>query len=68
MTEPNRQPGWDKRAINQLAHDQYGGLDGMFEAHGWNAAGRVISQIAPTKVVETYGSVEGFVKAHEGGG
>lgn len=67
MTEPNRQPGWDKRAINQLAHDHYGGLDGMFKAHGWNAAGRVISQIAPTKVVETYGSVEGFVKAHEGG-
>lgn len=67
MTEPNRQPGWDKRAINQIASDLYEGLGPMFEAHGWTTDGRIISQIAPTKVVQTYGSVEAFVRAHEDG-
>ncbi len=67
MTQTARQPGWDKQAINQIARDLYDGLDGMFEAHGWTTDGRVISQIAPTKVVQTYGSVDSFVRAHEGG-
>ena len=55
------------QAVNQIARDLYGGLEGMFERHGWTTDGRVISQIAPTKVVQTYGSVEGFVRAHEHG-
>ena len=67
MTQAGRQPGWDKQAINQIASDLYGGLNGMFEAHGWTTDGRVISQIAPTKAVQTYGSVDSFVKAHESG-
>jgi hypothetical protein len=67
VSEPSRQPGWDKRAINQIASDLYGGLGPMFEAHGWETGGRVISQIAPTKVVQTYGSVEAFVRAHQDG-
>lgn len=67
MIQLNRQPGWDKRAINQIARDEYGGLDAMFEAHGWTSNGRMISQIAPTKVVQTYGSVDSFVKAHTDG-
>lgn len=67
MSVGQRQPGWDKQAINQIARDLYDGLDGMFEAHGWTTDGRVISQIAPTKVVQTYGSIDAFVKAHEGG-
>lgn len=67
MAREERQPGWDKRAINDIARVEYGGLNGMFEAHGWVTDGRVISQIAPTKVVQTYGSVEAFVKAHEDG-
>ncbi|GAA4642367.1 hypothetical protein GCM10023115_05360 [Pontixanthobacter gangjinensis] len=67
MKQESRQPGWDKQAINQIARDEYGGLDAMFEAHGWTTNGRVISQIAPTKVVQTYGSVDSFVKAHADG-
>jgi hypothetical protein len=63
----NRQPGWDKQAINRIANDEYGGLQAMFEAHGWATDGRVISQIAPTKIVGTYGSVEAFERAHEHG-
>lgn len=67
MSDGDRQPGWDRQAIMRTAVDLYGGLERMFTAHGWNAVERVRSHIAPTKVVETYGSVEAFVKAHEGG-
>lgn len=63
----DRQPGWDKKAINQIATEEYGGLGGLFEAHSWTSDGRIISQIAPTKVVETYGSVDAFVRAHQHG-
>lgn len=67
VSAPHRQPGWDKQAINRIACDLYGGLGPMFEAHGWATDGRVISQIAPTKVVQTYGSVEAFERAHQDG-
>lgn len=67
MTDQSRGPGWDKQAVNQIARNEYGGLEAMFDAHGWDTDGRVISQIAPTKVVETYGSVDSFVKAHADG-
>lgn len=67
MNDPARAPGWDKQAVNQIARDEYGGLDAMFEAHGWITDGRVISQIAPTKVVETYGSIDSFARAHKDG-
>lgn len=67
MAIEGRQPGWDKQAINRIARDEYGGLKAMFEAHGWTADDRIISQIAPTKVVESYGSVASFVKAHADG-
>lgn len=39
----------------------------MFDAHGWSTDGRVISQIAPTKVVGTYGSIAAFELAHRFG-
>ncbi|RDC60887.1 hypothetical protein HME9302_02103 [Alteripontixanthobacter maritimus] len=67
MMQESRHPGWDKQAINQIARDEYGGLDAMFEAHGWEKGERTFGQIAPTKVVETYGSVDSFVKAHADG-
>lgn len=67
MIEPTRGPGWDKKAVNRIAKDHYGSLDQMFQAHGWSLDGRVISQIAPTKVVQTYGSIAAFERAHENG-
>ncbi|MFN3817378.1 hypothetical protein [Blastomonas sp.] len=67
MIEPTRGPGWDKQAVNRIAKDHYGSLDKMFQAHGWTLDGRVISQIAPTKVVQTYGSIAAFERAHENG-
>lgn len=67
MTELDRSPGWDRRAIMRIASEQYGNLEGMFVAHGWDSGGRIISQVAPTLVVETYGSVEAFERAHNAG-
>lgn len=67
MTDQDRSPGWDKREVNRIARDLYGGLGSLFDAHGWATDGRVISQIAPTKVVQTYGSVEAFGRAHADG-
>jgi len=65
MTNTNRKPGWDKKAINKIGTDYYGDLESMFDAHGWETNGKTFGQIAPTRVVETYGSVEVFVSAHE---
>ncbi|WP_066592562.1 hypothetical protein [Sphingomonas pruni] len=62
-----RDPGWDRQAIMRLASEQYGNLESMFDAHGWSDDGRIRSHVAPTKVVQTYGSVEAFVRAHETG-
>lgn len=67
MSDLDRSPGWDKRAVNRIAKEQYDDLEGMFAAHGWSTDGRVISQIAPTKVVSTYGSVDAFELAHRDG-
>lgn len=67
MNNDERSPGWDKRAVNLIAKEQYGGLRPMFDEHGWTTDGRIISQIAPTKVVETYGSIAAFELAHRFG-
>lgn len=59
-----RAPGWDKRCINAVAKRDYGGLQQMFAAHDWDGGERVISQIVPSLVVATYGSVAAFEAAH----
>lgn len=64
----DRKPGWDKAAIGRIAKDAYGGYPALFDAHAWSTDGKFTSQIAPTRVVQTYGSVDAFVKAHEAGG
>jgi len=67
MKEMKRPPGWDKQAVNRIANEQYGDLEAMFEAHGWVKGNKTFGQIAPTWVVQTYGSVEAFVEAHDNG-
>lgn len=64
MNYTKREPGWDKRAVNGIAKSQYGGLEAMFEAHGWSNGDKTYGQIAPTLVVNTYGSIEKFVEQH----
>lgn len=63
----DRKPGWDKAAIGKIAKDTYGGYPALFDAHDWSTDGKFTSQIAPTRVVETYGSVEAFERAHDAG-
>lgn len=67
MTSPSGPPGWDKKAVNEIAADCYGGLQEMFDAHSWTADGKTLGQIAPTRAVQTYGSIAAFVKAHMDG-
>lgn len=67
MSGAKRGPGWDKRAVNEIANRDYGGLPEMFAAHGWTTQGRSVSQIAPTKIVESYGSIASFEAAHRDG-
>lgn len=67
MSAPTRKRGWDKKAINRIASEEYGGLPEMFELHGWATDGKTFGQIAPTRVVESYGSVAAFENAHVGG-
>lgn len=67
MSSSDRSPGWDKRAVNRIATEQYGGLQEMFDRHGWTTDGRVISQIAPTRIVGTYGSIAAFERSHANG-
>lgn len=67
MSSAARKPGWDKQAVNGIAADQYGDLEAMFDAHGWLRGDRTFGQIAPSRVKDTYGSVEAFVRAHEDG-
>jgi hypothetical protein len=66
MTQNERGPGWDKQAVNRIAQERYGGLSGMFEAHGWKSGEASVSQVAPTRVKDTYGSIDAFVRAHDG--
>ena len=63
----NRKKGWDRQAVNGIAKSQYGGLAEMFEAHDWARDGKTVGQVAPSRVKETYGNVEGFVRAHSNG-
>lgn len=67
MSDAGRHRGWDKQAVNGIAADLYGGLEAMFEAHGWDKGDRTYGQIAPKRVKVTYGGVEAFVRAHEHG-
>lgn len=64
MTE-SRAPGWDARAINRIASERFGGLQGLFEAEGWPERGQAMLPAAGRRVAETYGTVEAFIAAHQ---
>jgi hypothetical protein len=52
------------RAIARLPKDRYGSVPGLFAAEGWEWAGSQWLGVANTKIIEKYGSVDSFVKAH----
>jgi hypothetical protein len=59
-----REPGWDMRAIAGVAKDYYGSIPGLFRSEGWEWAGSKWLSVANPRIVEKYGSIENFVKAH----
>ena len=61
MDEVVHKPGWDSKAIRDIAHRVYGGYEQMFIAHGWEERGSGMIQKVQTRVKETYGSVKAFV-------
>lgn len=59
-----RSPGWDSKEIARIANDYYQGLGLMFEIHNWPERGSKMITVVQAHVVEAYGSVEDFIKAH----
>ena len=57
-------PGWDAKAIAEIAKAKYGDYAALFEAHGWPERGPDMMRKVQTRVTETYGSVEAFVEHH----
>lgn len=60
-------PGWDAKAIRDIADRHYGGYAGLFEKHGWPERGQYMMPKVQTRVKEHYGSVATFVAKHEAG-
>lgn len=56
--------GGDAQAIQRIANECYGGYAKMFEALGWPERSTKIMPAVQSRVVETYGSVRAFEKAH----
>lgn len=61
----SKAPGWDAKAISDIAARQYGGFTGMFEKHDWPERGSDMMRKVQTRVKETYGSIDAFVRKHE---
>ena len=60
----SRAPGWDRKAVHEIADRVYGSLEQMFERHEWPERGSDMPRKVMTKVKEAYGSVEKFVAKH----
>lgn len=62
----SKQPGWDAKAISEIASRHYGGYPAMFEKNGWPERGSDMMRKVQSRVKETYGSIAAFVAKHEG--
>jgi hypothetical protein len=58
------EPGWDAKAISDIAARRYGGFADMFEKHGWPERGSEMMRKVQTRVKESYGSIAAFVAKH----
>lgn len=58
-------PGWDAKAISDIASRHYGGFLAMFEKHGWPERGSDMMRKVQARVKESYGSIGAFVAKHE---
>lgn len=55
-----RPPGWDAKIIHKIAKEHFGGLQNMYEHHGWPERGSEMMRFVQKHVKETYGSVDDF--------
>ncbi len=60
-------PGWDAKAIGEIAARHYGDFTKMFEQHGWPERGQDMMRKVQTRVKEQYGSIAAFVEKHKAG-
>ncbi|MGE0233092.1 MAG: hypothetical protein AB7S46_15035 [Flavobacteriaceae bacterium] len=60
-----RGPGWDAKAIHDIARLHYGGLREMFAFHGWPETGSQMMRQVQKRVKQSYGSVETFNERHK---
>lgn len=58
-------PGWDAQAIHRIAQDHFGGLELMFQHHGWDERGSDMMRHVQRRVKEAYGSVREFVTRYD---
>lgn len=61
----SKTPGWDAKAISDIASRHYGGFAQMFEKHDWPERGSDMMRKVQTRVKETCGSIDAFVAKHE---
>lgn len=57
-----RSPGWDAKLIHQIARDHFGGLEKMYQHHGWDERGSDMMRYVQKHVKQTYGSVDAFAE------
>lgn len=62
----SKEPGWDAKAIAEVAARNYGNFTNMFEHHHWPERGQDMMRKVQTRVKEEYGSITAFVAKHEG--
>lgn len=60
--------GEDAQAIHMIATEYYGGLQNMFETHGWQERGGMMMTSASAHIVDQYGSIRGFEEKHRSAG
>lgn len=58
-------PGGDSQAIHRIAKERYGGLAGLFDAHGWPERNDRMMPAVQGHVAASYGSVREFERAHD---
>lgn len=59
-----KEPGWDAKAISEVAFRCYGGFSAMFEKHKWPERGSDMMRKVQDRVKQDYGSIAAFVAKH----
>ena len=61
----SKAPGWDAKAISEIAARHYGDFTKMFVHHRWPERGQDMMRKVQTRVKDEYGSIAVFVAKHE---